>query len=83
MRPTFFWSSGIFVLKVLMKHVISLIGWLRIRMNLKLVALMFTSHLLASLLVPLLCVLFGTVLIMTILLVLIIFLMIALLDLVI
>jgi len=71
------------VLKVLMKHVISLIGWLRIRMNLKLVALILTFHPLASLLVPLLCVLFAIVLIMTAILVLIIFLMKALPDLVI
>ena len=71
------------MLKVLMKHVISLIGWLEIRLNLKLVALIHTSHPLASLLVPLLCVLFVIVLIMTAVLVPIIFLMKAVLDLVI
>ena len=64
------------------KHVIFLIDWLGIHMNSRLVALIFTSHLLASLLMPLLCVKFVIVLIMTALLVLIIFFMIALPDLV-
>jgi len=70
------------VLKVLRKHVIFLIGWLGIHMNLRLIALICTSHLLASRLMPLLCVKFVIVLIAIALLVLIIFLMIALLELV-
>jgi len=70
------------VLKVLTKHVIFLIGWLGIRMNLKLVALFPTCHPLASLLMPLLCVIFAIILIMTAVLVPIIFLMKAVLDLV-
>jgi len=60
--------------KLLMKHVLFLIGWLGIRMNLKLVVLILTSHPLASLLMHLPCVKFVIVLIMTAVLVLIIFL---------
>jgi len=71
------------VLKLLVKHVIFLIGWLGIRMNLKLVVLIFTSHPLASPLVYLLCVKFIIILIITAIVILIIFLMKALLDLVI
>jgi len=70
------------VLKVLMKHVIFLIGWLGIHMNLRLVTLILTSHPLASLLMPLLCVKFDIILIMTTLPVPIIFLVKGLLDLV-
>ena len=69
------------MLKVLMKHVIFLIGWLGAHMNLRLV-LILTSHPLASLLMPLLCVIFAIILIMTAVLVPIIFLMKAMLDLV-
>jgi len=53
------------VLNVLMKHAIFLIGWLEIHMNLRLVALIVTSHLLAFLLMHLFCVKFVIVLIMT------------------
>jgi len=60
-----------------------LIGWLGIRMNLKLVVVIFTSHPLASPLMYLLCVKFVIVLIITAVVVLIIFLMKALLYLVI
>ena len=77
MRPVLSYSIGIFVLKPLMRHVILLIDWLRIHMNLKLVVLILTS-----LLMPLLCVKFVIVLIMTALLVPIIFLMASLLGLV-
>jgi len=70
------------VLELLMKHVIFLIGWLGVRMNLKLVVLIFTSHRVASPLMCLLCVKLVIVLIMPVVLVLIIFLMMALLDLV-
>jgi len=82
-KPILFFSIGISMLKISMKHGIFLIAWLGIRLNLKLVALILTSHPLASLLVPLLCVLFATVLITTAILVPIIFLMKILLDLVI
>ena len=58
MRPVLFYSNGIFVLKFLTKHAIFLIGWLGIRMNLKLIALFPICHPLASLLMPLLCVIF-------------------------
>ena len=71
------------MLKLLMKHALFLIGWLGIRMNLKLVVLILTSHPLASPLMYLLCVKFVIVLIMTAVLVLIIFLMKAWLELVI
>jgi len=63
------------VLKLLMKHVISLIGWLGIRMNLKLVVMNLTFYPLASPLMHLSCVKFVIVLIMTAVLVPIIFLM--------
>ena len=62
------------MLKLLMKHVLFLIIWLGIRMNLKLVVLILTSYLLASPLMYLLCVKFVNVLIMIAVLVLIIFL---------
>jgi len=68
------------VLKMLMKHVISLIGWLRILMNVKLVVSILTSHLLASLIIPLLCVRFVIVLATIVILVLVIFLIIPLMN---
>jgi len=64
-RLMLFQSSGIFVLKVLMKYVIFLIGWLGTHMNLRPVVRIFTSHPLASLLMPLLCVQFSIILIST------------------
>jgi len=70
------------MLRMLMKHAIFMIGWLGILMNSRLVVLILTSHSLASLLMPILCVKFAIVLIMTALLVPIIFLMKVLLDLV-
>ena len=82
MRSILFESIGTFVLRVLMKHAIFLIGWLGIHMNLGLVVLILTSHPLASLLMPLFCVKFTLVLIMTATLIPIIFLMMALLGLV-
>jgi len=68
-RPVLFWSIKIFVLKMLMKDEIFLIGWLRILMNLRLVVLIHTSHPLASLIVLLLSVKFIIVLIMKVILV--------------
>jgi len=68
-----------FVIKPLMSHAIFLIGWLGIYINLTLVVLILTSHLLASLIMPS-CVKFFIVLIMTALLVPIIFLMMAFLG---
>jgi len=82
MRPVLSYSIGIFVLKPLMRHVIFLIGWLGIHINLRLVVLILTSHPLTSLIMPLLCVKFAFILIMTTLLVAIIFLMMVLLGLV-
>jgi len=76
------YSSGIFVLKVSMKHVPFLIGWLGKHMNLRPVALILTCHPIASLLMPLLRVKFAIALIMTALLLPIIFLMKVLPDLV-
>jgi len=70
------------VLRMLIKYVIFWIGWLEIRMNSRLVVLILTSHPLASLPLPLLCVQFATIVIKRTLLVLIIFLMKGLLDLV-
>jgi len=64
-----------------MKHVPFFIGWLGIHMNLRLVALIVTCHPLASLLMPLLHVIFAIVLIMTVVFVTIIFLMKGMLDL--
>jgi len=75
-------SSGIFVLKTSLRHVIFLIGWLGVHMNLRLVVLILTSHALVSQIMPLLCVNFFIVLIMTTILIPIIFLMMALLDLI-
>jgi len=80
-RPVLFWSIGIFVLKTLIKHVISLIGWPGILMNLKLVALILVPHSLASLVMLLLCVKFAIALIMPVILIRNIFLMKVLLDL--
>ena len=82
MRSMLLYSTGTFVLRMLMKHAIFLIGWLGIRMNLKLVAISPTCHPLASLTMPLLCVIFANVLIMTAVLDPIIFLMKVVLDLV-
>ena len=70
------------MVKVLMKHVIFMIGWLGIRMNSRLVVLILPSHPLPSLPMALLCAKFVIVLITTALLVLIIFLMKGLPDLV-
>jgi len=72
-------ESGISVLKMLMKHMIFLIGWLGILMNLKLVALILVPHPFASLIMPLLYAKFAIVLITPVILVPII--MKALLDL--
>jgi len=69
------------VLKMLMKHVIFLIGWLGILTNLKLAILILVSHPLASLIMPLLCAKFDIVLITPVILVPFTFLMKALLDL--
>ena len=82
MRLVLFFSSEIFVLKLLMKHAVFLISWLGIYMNLRLVVLILTYHPLASLPMPLLCVKFAIVLITAVLFVPIIFLMKGLPDLV-
>ena len=63
-RPMLFVSIGIFMLEMLMKHGIFLIGWLRILMNLRLVMLIPTTHSVASPIWPLLGVKLATVLIM-------------------
>ena len=65
------------MLKILIKDVIFLIGWLRILMNLRLVVLILTSHPLASVIMPLLCMKFVIVLIMTVILTPVIMLMMA------
>jgi len=70
------------MLEMLKKHEIFLIGWLRILMILRLVALIPTTHSLTSLIWPLLCVKLAIILTMTACLVPIIFLMRLLLDLV-
>jgi len=72
---------GIFVLKMLMKLEIFLIGWLRILMSMRLLALIHTSHPRVSLIMLLLCVKFVIILIMIVILVPIIFFMRALQDL--
>jgi len=81
-RPVLFLSIGIFMLEILMKHGIFLIGWLRILINLRLVMLIPTTHSLASPIWPLFGVKLATVLIMITRLVPIIFLMRVFLDLV-
>ena len=63
------------------KHEIFFIGWLKILMNLILVVLIPTTHALASLIMPLLCVKLAIVLTITAHLIPIIFLMRVLLDL--
>jgi len=55
MRPVLFFSIGIFMLEMLKKYGIFLIGWLRILMNLRLVVLIPTTHSLASLFALPLC----------------------------
>jgi len=69
------------MLEMLKKHGTFLIGWLRILMNLRLVVLIPTTHSLASLIWPLLCVKLAIILITKAHLVPIIFLMRLFLDL--
>ena len=59
MKPVLFLSIGIFILEMLMKHGIFLIGWLRIAMNLRLVVLIPTTHPLPNFLLSLLLVSLG------------------------
>ena len=70
------------MLKMLMKYMIFLVGWLEILMNLKLVVLILMPHPLASLIMLLLYVKFVIVLIMKVILVPVLFLIRVLLDLV-
>jgi len=74
-RPVLFLSIGIFMLEMLMKHEIFLIGLLKILMILILVVLIPTTHSFASLIWPLFGVKVATVLIMIAHLIPIIFLM--------
>ena len=74
MRSVLFVSMGIFMLEMSKKHGIFFIGWVKILMNLILVVLILTTHSLASLIMPLLCVKLAIVLTITVHLVPIIFL---------
>ena len=64
MRHMLFWMIEIFVLEMLIKHEICLIGYLRILRSLRLVLLIFTLHPLSSLIMPSLCVRFVIILFM-------------------